>query len=118
MEVQVERVAPRAGLGGRQASQQAGGERLQQHAGDAMPQAHAFALGVVMQQGSGEQVTVVASRRHQAAHHVERVPPVGDRHACEERPGFGGQEAARQVGLVGPDSGAQVSEELLDPMHR
>lgn len=82
-----------------------------------MPEPHLRALGAVVQESRDQHVRIIAPAGHQARDQVQRVPSVGNWHASEERPGVGRQEAARQIGLIGPYPRPQVADELLEPMH-
>jgi hypothetical protein len=83
VQVEVKWVAPRGRIWAGDASQYGRGERLEQHAGDPVPEAHAVALGGIVEQGGGEQVVVVLPAPEQPLGDVESVAAIRDRHRFE-----------------------------------
>ncbi|MEP7081363.1 MAG: hypothetical protein ABI841_00140 [Chloroflexota bacterium] len=111
-------MAPRGRVRVRQPTQEPRRERLEQDARDAVPEAHARPLGGVVEERGGEQVGGVVALAHQAARHVERMPPVGDGHSREDGPGAPGERPSGEGLLLRRHAGADVGDELPDPTHR
>jgi hypothetical protein len=77
-----------------------------------------MALRGIVQERGGEKIRVVVATSEKPLGNVERVSPVRDWHRREQREGRGRQDTLDKGLLHGIDSGADVRDELPDPMHR
>ena len=118
VQVEVERVPPRAWVGARQAPQDAGCSGVQQDSRHAVPETHRVTLGDVVEQGRAEQVRVVVAALEDLLRDVEGVTTIGDRHGIEETHRCFRQEPLNEGRLLRLDAGSNVGDELSDPMHR
>ena len=118
MQVEVKRVAPGGHIRAGKAAQERRGSRVEQDAGDPMPESHLVTLGRVVEQRRGEQVAVVVPAPEQPFGNVYAVATIGNRHRFEQGHGTLGQDPAHQRCLLGLHARPDVGDELPDPMHR
>ena len=111
-------MAPRGGIGTREATQDRRREPIEQDAGDPVPEPQAVALGGIVEQGRAEEVAIVVPASEQPAGHVEAVAPIGHWHGGEEPDAALGQDATHERLLLRLDARTHVGDELRDPMHR
>ena len=71
-----------------------------------------------MQQGGRQEIRILVASAKQPVDDVQGVSAVGHWHRIKEGPRLNRQEPMRPRDLVGAHAGAQMSEKLLDPMHR
>ncbi len=77
-----------------------------------------MALGGVVQECGREHVRIIVTGRQEPLGDVERVPPIRDGHRREEGEGRGRQGTLNEGLLDRIDPGANVRDQLPDPMHR
>lgn len=71
-----------------------------------------------MQERRSEQVRVLMPASQQALGDVKAVTSIGNRHGLEEPDPIVGEHATDERDLSRVDAGADVGDELADPMHR
>lgn len=118
VQVEVERVAPRGQTRICQSAKDRWRQRLEEDAAHTMPEPHAVTLGRVVQERRAEQIRVVVARLKQAFGDVQPMTAIGDRHRVEQPDAAVGKDPTDERRLVGVDPGADVRDELSDPMHR
>jgi len=110
-------VSPRPGVGRGESAQQPGHRRVEQHAGDPVPEPHPVTLGRVMEKCRGDDVGVGVPAGPQPGDDVERVASVGHRHGRVEPPGVSVKDATDLVFLAGSNASREVGDELADAVH-
>ena len=118
MEVEVERIPPRARVRAGEASKGTRRDGLEQDAGDPVPEAKPMTLAGIVEERRGEHVAIVVSRGQQAMRDVEAMTSIRDRHRPEQRLRRRWQDALDERLLRRVDAGPHVGDELADSMHR
>ena len=77
-----------------------------------------MALGGVVQERRTEEIRVIVAAPQQSIGHVQPVAAICDRHRVEQPDAALGKGATNERLIPGVDAGADVRDELPDPMHR
>jgi hypothetical protein len=76
-----------------------------------------MSLRGIVEERSGEQIGIVVAGGEEPIDDVERVAPIGDRHAVEEGCRIGGKNAVRQGRLLVRHARSKMRGELANPVH-
>ena len=83
-----------------------------------MPEPHSVALARIVEQRGRQHVRIVVPGGQEARDDVERVTSVRNRHGTKESRAGRWEDPVHDLLLGGIDAGANVGDELPDPMHR